>query len=73
LGFFLGGKSEEIKSKALRQAVNYGFDRVKMVTYLRNGMGIPAVHGFIPKGLSGFAAIDGFSYQPELARSLVAQ
>jgi peptide/nickel transport system substrate-binding protein len=73
LGFFLEAKSPEIKSKALRQAVNYGFDREKMVTYLRNGMGIPAVNGFIPKGLPGFEAIEGFSYQPELARELVAQ
>ena len=34
LGFFLGSDTEEIKSKALRQAVNYGFDREKMITYL---------------------------------------
>jgi peptide/nickel transport system substrate-binding protein len=71
LGFFMGAKSQEIKSKALRQAVNYGFDRVKMVTYLRNGMGIPAINGFIPKGLPGFNSIEGYTYQPELARSLV--
>jgi ABC-type transport system substrate-binding protein len=71
LGFFMGTSSSEINSKYLRQAVNYGFDRVKMVTYLRNGMGIPAVHGFIPKGLPGFEAIDGFSYQPDKARQLI--
>ena len=71
LGFFMGASSSEINSKYLRQAVNYGFDRVKMVTYLRNGMGIPAVHGFIPKGLPGFEAIDGFSYQPDKARQLI--
>lgn len=73
LGFFLDTESPEIKSKALRQAINYGFDRVKMVTYLRNGMGIPAVNGFIPKGLPGFEAIEGYSYQPEKARELIAQ
>lgn len=73
LGFFMGTNSSEIKSKELRQAVNYGFDRVKMVTYLRNGMGIPAIHGFIPKGLPGFAAIEGYTYQPEKARALVEQ
>ncbi len=73
LGFFMGTDAPEIQSNALRQAINYGFDRRKMVTYLRNGMGIPAEHGFIPKGLPGFEEIDGYSYQPELAKSLVAQ
>ncbi|HET8804301.1 MAG TPA: ABC transporter substrate-binding protein, partial [Aequorivita sp.] len=65
LGFFLGASTPEIKSKALRQAINYGFDREKMVTYLRNGMGIPAIHGFIPKGLPGYDEIEGYSYKPE--------
>lgn len=73
LGFFLGTNSPEIKSKTLRQAINYGFDREKMVTYLRNGMGIPATHGFIPKGLPGYAEIDGYTYQPEKAKELIAQ
>ena len=73
LGFFMDAEAEEIQSKALRQAINYGFDRSKMITYLRNGMGIPAVHGFIPKGLPGFTEIDGYDYQPEKARQLVAQ
>jgi len=71
LGFFMETEISEIQSKKLRQAINYGFDRVKMITYLRNGMGIPAVNGFIPKGLPGFNAIEGFSYQPEKAKDLV--
>lgn len=73
LGFFMGADTPEIKSKVLRQAVNYGFDREKMVTYLRNGMGVPAVYGFIPKGLPGFDNIQGYSYDPEKARALVDQ
>ncbi len=73
LGFFLNANTPEIKSKILRQAVNYGFDRQKMVTYLRNGMGIPAIHGFIPKGLPGYAEIDGYTYQPEKAKQLIEQ
>ena len=73
LGFFMGSNTSEIQSKKLRQAVNYGFDRRKMVTYLRNGMGIPAEHGFIPKGLPGFSEIEGYTYQPEKAKELVAQ
>ncbi len=73
LGFFMGAETPEIKSKALRQAVNYGFDRRKMVTYLRNGMGIPAEHGFIPQGLQGFESIQGYYYQPDKAKELVDQ
>jgi len=73
LGFFTGAKTPEIQSKALRQAINYGFDRQKMVTYLRNGMGVPAKYGFIPKGLAGFDEIKGYSYQPQKARRLVEE
>ncbi len=73
LGFFMASNSSEIKSKALRQAINYGFDRQKMITYLRNGMGIPAIHGFIPKGLPGYDEIKGYDYQPERAKELVQQ
>ncbi|NGX84911.1 ABC transporter substrate-binding protein [Aequorivita sp. KMM 9714] len=73
LGIFLGSKTTEIQNKALRQAINYGFDREKMVTYLRNGMGIPAIHGFIPKGLPGYEEINGYTYQPEKAKQLIEQ
>ncbi len=73
LGFFLESNTPEIKNKALRQAINYGFDREKMVTYLRNGMGIPANHGFIPKGLPGYDEIEGYSYEPEKAKQLIEQ
>lgn len=71
LGFFMETEATEIQSNKLRQAINYGFDRVKMITYLRNGMGIPAENGFIPKGLPGFNNQEGYSYQPEKARALV--
>ncbi|MCG2430151.1 ABC transporter substrate-binding protein [Aequorivita xiaoshiensis] len=73
LGIFLGSKTTEIQNKTLRQAINYGFDRKKMVTYLRNGMGIPAIHGFIPKGLPGYEEINGYTYQPEKAKQLIEQ
>ena len=73
LGFFMDSPTSEIQSKKIRQAINYGFDRVKMIRYLRNGMGIPAIHGFIPKGLPGFNNMDGYTYQPEKAKELVRQ
>jgi len=72
LGFYLESPSKEVRSKLLRQAVNYGFDRVKMIKYLRNGIGEPANSGFIPKGLPGYGA-SGFEYNPGKARTLIAK
>lgn len=71
LGIYLPTPKSEIQNKEFRQAINYGFDRHQMVKYLRNGMGIPAVHGFIPKGLSGHSEIEGYTYNPEKARQLI--
>ncbi len=73
LGFFMESEVNEVQSKLLRQAVNYGFDRKKMMTYLRNGIGIPANGGFIPKGLPGYNEAIGYDYQPEKSRLLVAR
>lgn len=72
LGFYLESPSKEVRSKLLRQAVNYGFDRVKMIKYLRNGIGEPANSGFIPKGLPGYGA-SGFEYNPGKARALITK
>src|ERR1035437_1975961 len=49
-------KDSPLKIKALRQAINYGFDRKKMVKYLRRNLGTPATAGFIPVGLPSFDA-----------------
>lgn len=73
IGFYLDSKTPEIQSELLRKAVNYGFDRTKMITYLRNGIGEPATNGFIPKGLPGFNKMPGFEYNTEMARDLVNQ
>lgn len=73
LAFFMETEVKEIQALKLRQAINVGFDRTKMITYLRNGIGIPATGGFIPKGLPGFDATIGFSYQPEKAKQLVLE
>jgi ABC-type transport system substrate-binding protein len=73
LAFYLDSEVPEIQSELLRQAVNYGFDRQKMMVYLRNGVGIPGEGGFIPKGLPGHNASIGFDYQPEKSKALVAQ
>ncbi len=71
LGFYLDSKTPEIQSELIRKAINYGFDRKKMMMYLRNGIGNPANGGFIPIGLPGYNTSIGFTYQPEKAKQLV--
>ncbi|WP_179317005.1 ABC transporter substrate-binding protein [Winogradskyella undariae] len=73
LGFYMETEVNTIQSKKLRKAINVGFDRDKMIMYLRNGIGIPANGGFIPKGLPGYDENIGFTYQPELAKQLVSE
>ncbi|MBU2950063.1 ABC transporter substrate-binding protein [Tamlana agarivorans] len=73
LGFYLDSETPEIQSVLLRQAINYGFDRKKMIVYLRNGIGNPANGGFIPIGLPGYNASIGYTYQPKKAKELVSQ
>ena len=73
LGFYLDSKTPEIQSELIRKAINYGFDRNKMMIYLRNGIGNPAYGGFIPKGLKGHSESIGFTYKPKKARQLIEQ
>ena len=71
IGFFLGNNNSPVNSKKLRLAINYGFDRVKMMKYLRNNIGYPANNGFIPFGLNKNINTKGFNYQPKKAKKLV--
>ncbi len=73
LGIFLEGEEKTLQNKLLRKAINYGFDRKKMIRYLRNGIGTPAENGFIPKGLPSFNAQEGYEYDLEKAKDLLAQ
>ena len=71
LGVYLDADEKEVNSIKIRKAINYGFDREKMILYLRNGIGTPAINGFIPKGLPSFNAMQGYTYQPTKAKELV--
>ena len=73
LGFYMDSDIPEVQSRLLRQAFNYGFDRNKMITYLRNNIGSPANGGFIPRGLPGFEPTIGFDFNPEKAKALVTE
>lgn len=78
LGFLIDEKLDVVKNsplkiKALRKAINYGFDRKKMVKYLRRNLGIAATSGFIPSGLPAFNEniVKGYDYQPDKVKELL--
>lgn len=71
IGFYLESDNPALQSKKIRQAINIGFDRKKMITYLRNTIGFAAEEGFIPLGLAGRSKTKHSQYQPEKARELV--
>ena len=68
-------KNSPLKQKKIRQAINYGFDRKKMMLYLRNSIGIAAESGFVPCGLPSFdsVTIKGYSFNTSKAKVLLAE
>lgn len=68
-------QNSPLRLKKVRQAINYGFDRKRMMRYLRNNIGTPAMGGFIPKGLPGYDKSNtrGYDYNPEKARRLLRE
>jgi peptide/nickel transport system substrate-binding protein len=80
LGILVDPNNDNVKNSPLRwskirQAINYGFDRRKMMTYLRNSIGIPAESGFVPAGLPSFdsSVVKGYHYNPAKAKQLIAE
>ena len=71
IGFYLDTKSEAIRSKLIRKAINLGFDRKKMITYLRNNIGFIGNRGLIPKGLPGHGANTSIKFDPIKATNLI--
>ena len=68
-------KNSPLRLQKIRQAINYGFDRRKMMLYLRNSIGIAAESGFIPCGLPSFDSVNvkGYTYNPAKAKQLLAE
>lgn len=75
LGFYLDDKNKAnvLNNKLIRQAINYGFDRQKMIKYLRNNIGIAGQKGIVPPSLLGeySKTSKGYSYDPQKARQLL--
>jgi peptide/nickel transport system substrate-binding protein len=68
-------KNSPLRFKKIRQAINYGFDRRKMILYLRNSLGTAAESGFVPVGLPSFdsSKVKGYYYDPEKSKQLLAE
>ncbi len=67
-------KNSPLKHKEVRQAINCGFDREKMIRYLRNNIGYAGHYGIIPPGLPAFEDKNPFyTYDPEKARRLIRE
>ncbi len=68
-------KNSPLRNLKIRQAINYGFNRRKMMLYIRNSIGISAESGFVPAGLPSFdsSAVRGYSYNPAKALELLKE
>lgn len=69
-------RMDPLKSKKIRQAMHYAIDKQKIVTYFRNGVGIPADRGFVPTGLPGMDAAHRpkvYGYDPSKAAALLKE
>ncbi|WP_317196829.1 ABC transporter substrate-binding protein [Edaphocola aurantiacus] len=80
LGILVDKENAKLKGTPLlhpkvRLAINYAIDRNKIVTYFRNGVGIPATTGFIPKGMPGTEKrlATPYEYNPAKALQLLAE
>lgn len=80
LGILMDGdnalvKQSPMRSLKIRQAINYGFDRRKMMLYLRNSIGTAAESGFVPAGLPSFdsSLVKGYHYDPARSRQLLEE
>ncbi|MBP6510087.1 MAG: ABC transporter substrate-binding protein [Candidatus Kapabacteria bacterium] len=69
----VGRTSPLVRNRFLRQALNYAIDRHRIVTYLLNGRGQPALNGVLPPSMPGFSSsVKGYRYDPDEARRLLA-
>lgn len=72
---FAGSKNSPfINNLKLRQALNYGVDRDKIVRFVLKNRGFPAINGPLPKGMPGYdESIKGFTYDKEKAKQLLTE
>ncbi len=68
-------QNSPLNNLKVRKAINHGFDRHKMIRYLRNNIGTPGNYGIIPPGLPSFDSmnITGYEYMPDLSIKLLKE
>lgn len=68
-------KNSPLRDIRVRQAINYGFNRKKMMMYIRNSIGTPAESGFIPPGFPSFdsSAVKGYHFDPSKSLQLLKE
>lgn len=68
-------KNSPLKIIQVRQAINYGINKKKMMLYLRNSIGTAANSGFVPQGLPSFNAetVVGYDFNPAKAKQLLKE
>lgn len=64
-----------LRQPLVRQAMNYAIDRRRIVTYFKNGIGIPASGGFTPPAMTADtpAPAYGYTYDPDRAAHLLKE
>lgn len=73
LGIVMNNSNTALQQIAIRKAIQMGFDKEKMIRFLRNNIGNPAYGGFIPEGLLGHLPNSGYGYNPVLAQQIIQQ
>lgn len=78
IGFLLEGTDEKanpLLNVKVRQALSYAIDRKYLVSNIRNGLGTPGNHGFVPDAISSFdpTQIDGYKVDIKKAQTLLAE
>ena len=66
-----GEKDAPLHNRLIRQAIAYGFDRDKMMRYLRNNIGMPGHGGIIPAGLPAFDTTYSYGYACDLNKTAI--
>jgi peptide/nickel transport system substrate-binding protein len=68
-------KESPLRIKAIRKAINYAFDREKLVKHFHNNLGVPATAGFIPAGFPSYnpARVKGYHYNPDKVNLLLQE
>ena len=76
IGFLLEGtdqKTNPLLNLKVRKALSYAINREYLLSTIRNGLGTPGKHGYIPDAISSYDAkyIDGYTYNIKKAQKLL--